>query len=218
MIDDHIENRENPEKVVAWLNEFQPVQAVLAAEFNHSPITVEDLELWRKFRESETQPPGDLTTVCTAAVESAKRISAAGLNADILLTLVSARVAASLDQLDWAENHPEENARLKLLMHGVIAIHQCETRSARLALDRERLAHERDKHREKRESARRKGKPENREPSLESQPQDRPEPVPPRSTPQTPPPQPGLSSFQLPLSLLPTPPSPMAPESPNFAG
>jgi len=43
-------NRENPEKVVAWLNEFQPVQAGLAADFNNSPISVEDLELWRKFR------------------------------------------------------------------------------------------------------------------------------------------------------------------------
>ena len=36
MVNDHLDNRENPAKVVAWLNEFGPVQLMLAKDFNHS--------------------------------------------------------------------------------------------------------------------------------------------------------------------------------------
>jgi len=50
MVNDHLENRENPAKIVDWLNEFGPVQLMRARDFNYSKMTAEDLEEWRKFR------------------------------------------------------------------------------------------------------------------------------------------------------------------------
>jgi len=80
MVNDHLENRENPAKIVDWLNEFSPVQLMLAKDFNHSKITEEDLEEWRKFRERKSPKPERLAALCANAVASANQIAATGLN------------------------------------------------------------------------------------------------------------------------------------------
>jgi len=163
MVNDHIDNRENPAKIVDWLNEFGPVQLMLARDFNHGKITEEDLEEWRKYRERKSPKAEGLAALCANAVASADQIAATGLNSTKLLLLLSARVAVSLDYMESAPPNAAENACLKTLANIVIRIHECETRATRLAFDRQRLLFEREKYREKMMSEYRKAA--NREPA-----------------------------------------------------
>ena len=94
---------------------------------------------------------------------SANQIAATGLNSEKLLILLSGRVGVSLDDLESAPQTAAENAALKTLANIVIRIHECETRTARLAFDRQRLLFERAKYRDKMMSEYRKAA--NREPA-----------------------------------------------------
>jgi len=167
----HLENREDTQKVADWLNDFQPVQAIMCQDSIHAKITVEDLEDWRKIAECASQnageraaqktaepaaqKPNDLATLCAAAVANANRIAATGVKADTLLLLLNARLAVLLHSGDNAPQTAAGLGAFRTLLDAVVRLHQCETRSARLALDRERLAFEQEKLRVKVESERR---------------------------------------------------------------
>ena len=111
-----LENNEPADSILPWLNALPETQQILAAQFNHAPITPQNLSEWRQagFREwLLLQELMDHAARLHEGVSDLPDFEPAAL-ADDLATALAARYAALLNNWD-GELTPEFEAKIKFL-------------------------------------------------------------------------------------------------------
>ena len=145
-LNQRLDNREQNKRLIQWLNSQPEVQAVLAAEFNGTPISPKNLSDWKKsgFHNwqiahaaldfTEHSLPDDLDT---AALE---KMSAK------LIRCVQIRYAAVAGSLPAVHDNPEvELRRLGDLCQNLTALRRGDLAAERLSVEQQRLALEKSR-------------------------------------------------------------------------
>jgi hypothetical protein len=135
-------------KLVEWLNGLLEVQALLAREFAGRPVSEQNLSEWKRggYRDWVTRQEA-LEQARELAADAAELAAATeGLLADHLATVVTARYASAL--AGWNGEATEEFRRklraLRALCQDIVELRRGDHSAARLQLERERLAREKE--------------------------------------------------------------------------
>jgi hypothetical protein len=135
-------------RLVAWLNALPEVQALLTREFNGRAISEQNLSEWKQGGYRDWLARQEALEQARELAADASELAAAtdGLLADHLATVVTARYAAAL--AGWNGEATEEFRRklraLRGLCQDIVELRRGDHSAARLELERERLARERE--------------------------------------------------------------------------
>jgi hypothetical protein len=135
-------------RLVEWLNELPEVRAALAENFNGRKISEQNLSEWKQRGYQEWLARQETLACARELAADAKELQEAseGSLADHLATIVGARYAKTL--AGWNGELNDELRRelraLRSLAQDVVELRRGDHSAARLKLEQERLAEERD--------------------------------------------------------------------------
>lgn len=135
-------------RLAAWLNLLPEVRAVLAAEFAGRPITENNLSEWKTggYREWELQQEA-LERARNLTEQADELRATAGAMADQLAVVLAVRYAAAL--AEWDGDPEAGNGKklrvLRALCEDVVELRRGDHSAARLKLEQERRAEERER-------------------------------------------------------------------------
>ncbi|HWV99201.1 MAG TPA: hypothetical protein VNZ64_05850 [Candidatus Acidoferrum sp.] len=153
-LNQRLDDAQEPNAILQWLNSLPEVQAVVNAHFDGKPIDGGNLSEYRKraFRKSQIHRAALEFASGFAAQDSPDQPPAVLPRIEHFVQWLSLRLAAVAESSDVAENTQAELRDIRSFLDDIVALRCGELISRRISLEEQRLALLRAKHQQELES------------------------------------------------------------------
>ncbi len=153
-LNQRLDDAQDPDAILQWLNSLPEVQAVVNAHFDGKPIDGGNLSEYRKRAFRKWQIQRDALEFCSgfAAQDSPDHPPAALPRIEHFVQWISLRLAAAAESSDIADEPHAELRDLRSFLADIVALRRGELIARRIGLEEQRLALLRAKHQQELES------------------------------------------------------------------